>query len=174
MVHLAIFIRGVCVLAIVVKWVLMVFAVMNYLKKVCPKEQSPPEEQSSAEGQFPKNLKKAAPLTPVSTPTKVARVLPLRRVAKKKTTPWRTWGQWYLCIVIRVYMWGFGQGAVGMWGVCWPQVAYDIGDSKHVRGMLAKVLTVLNVLTVLINNKNKVQSSWPQNSKLVPNQAFKE
>ena len=49
----------------------------------------------------------------------------------------------------------FGQGVAGMWGACWSQVAYDIGDSKHVRGMLAKVLNVLTILTILITNKKQ-------------------
>ena len=39
-----------------------------------------------------------------------------------------------------------GQGAVDMRGAHWHQVAYDIQNSEHLRGMLAKVLTVLTIL----------------------------
>ena len=46
-------------------------------------------------------------------------------------------------------------GGSGHVGACWPQVAYDIGNSEHVRSMLAKALTILIVLTVLIINKTK-------------------
>ena len=62
----------------------MLFAVMNHPQKREKKEKSSAKEQS------PKNPKRVAPLAPVPTPTKVARVPPLRRVAKKKTMPRRT------------------------------------------------------------------------------------
>ena len=53
---------------------------------ICSDESPPKKEKKeklSAKEQLPPNPKRAAPLAPVPVPTKVARVPPLRRVAKK-------------------------------------------------------------------------------------------
>ena len=71
------------VLAVVMRWFLMLFAMMNYPQKRTR------ENKQAMKNSPPQTPKRVAPLAPLPVPTKVARVLPLRRVAKKNTAPQR-------------------------------------------------------------------------------------
>ena len=86
---------------------------------------------------------------------------------------WESWGQGHYTACYPQDIW-IGVCTVSVAevsnNVCWLSAVWPV--SKTIICLLVEVLTVLNVLTVLTINKNKL--SWSQNLMLMPNCTIKD